>query len=30
MRWSPHLTLMGDFHSHPYRNLTEVNNEVGL
>ena len=30
MRWSPHLTLMGDFHSHPYRNLTEVNSESGF
>ncbi len=29
MRWSPHLTLMGDFHSHPYRNLKEVTNEAG-
>jgi hypothetical protein len=29
MRWSPHLTLMGDFHSHPYRNLKEVTNESG-
>jgi hypothetical protein len=29
MRWSPHLTLLGDFHSHPYRNLKEVNAESG-
>ena len=29
MRWSPHLTLLGDFHSHPYRNLKEVNSESG-
>ena len=29
MRWSPHLTLLGDFHSHPYRNLKEVTSEAG-
>jgi hypothetical protein len=29
MRWSPHLTMLGDFHSHPYRNLKEVNAESG-
>jgi hypothetical protein len=29
MRWSPHLTLLGDFHSHPYRNLKEVIAEAG-
>lgn len=29
MRWSPHLTMLGDFHSHPYRNLKEVNAEAG-
>jgi hypothetical protein len=25
MRWSPHLALLGDFHSHPYRTLSDVN-----
>jgi hypothetical protein len=29
MRWSPHLTMLGDFHSHPYRNLKEVWTEAG-
>lgn len=29
MRWSPHLTMLGDFHSHPYRNLKEVAAEAG-
>jgi hypothetical protein len=29
MRWSPHLTMLGDFHSHPYRNLKEVATESG-
>jgi hypothetical protein len=29
MRWSPHLTMLGDFHSHPYRNLKEVFTEAG-
>ena len=29
MRWSPHLTMLGDFHSHPYSNLTEVAAEAG-
>lgn len=23
-RWSPHLTLLGDFHTHPHKNLAEV------
>jgi hypothetical protein len=23
-RWSPHLTLLGDFHTHPYANLQAV------
>jgi hypothetical protein len=30
MRWSPHLTLLGDFHSHPYRTLSEVNSVNGF
>ena len=25
MRWSPHLCLLGDFHTHPYANHDEVN-----
>ena len=29
-RWSPHLTLLGDFHSHPYRNLSEVKENNGF
>lgn len=29
-RWAPHLTILGDFHSHPYRNLNEVDNEQGF
>ena len=24
LRWSPHLALLGDFHSHPYRTLKDV------
>jgi len=24
MRWSPHMMLLGDFHSHPYRTLSDV------
>lgn len=23
-RWAPHLTMLGHFHSHPYRNFSEV------
>ena len=29
-RWAPHLTLVGDFHSHPYGNLTEVRDISGF
>jgi hypothetical protein len=25
LRWSPHVALLGDFHSHPYRTLKDVN-----
>jgi hypothetical protein len=30
MRWSPHLTMLGDFHSHAYRTLTQVQKIVGF
>jgi hypothetical protein len=26
-KWSPHVTLYGDFHSHPYSNIEEVKSE---
>jgi len=29
-RWAPHLTLMGDFHSHPYANHKEVKKIQGF
>lgn len=29
-RWSPHLSLLGDFHTHPYENLQEVNSCKGF
>lgn len=29
-RWAPHLTLIGDFHSHPYENLAEVRDIRGF
>ena len=29
-RWAPHLTLIGDFHSHSYKNLEEVKNIKGF
>lgn len=28
-RWSPHLMLLGDFHTHPYDDLAEVKSQVG-
>ena len=28
-RWAPHLMLVGDFHSHPYNTLSEVNENTG-
>jgi hypothetical protein len=28
-RWSPHLTLIGDFHSHPYETFEEVKSIPG-
>lgn len=28
-RWSPHLSLVGDFHTHPYRDLTETKENRG-
>ncbi len=30
LRWSPHLTMLGDFHSHAYRTLTQVQKIVGF
>jgi hypothetical protein len=29
-RWSPHLTMLGDWHTHPYRNLTELKDQNGF
>jgi hypothetical protein len=29
-RWSPHLTLIGDFHSHPYRSFDDVKAASGF
>ena len=29
-RWSPHLSMLGDFHTHPYRNLTELKDHRGF
>jgi len=28
-RWSPHLKMLGDFHTHPYESLSEVADEKG-
>jgi hypothetical protein len=28
-RWAPHLTLIGDFHSHPYEDLADVRSNRG-
>jgi hypothetical protein len=28
-RWSPHLSLIGDFHTHPYASLAEVRETEG-
>ncbi|MCV3765146.1 hypothetical protein [Rhizobium sp. TRM95796] len=28
-RWSPHLLLLGDFHTHPFDDLTEVKSNSG-
>ncbi|MGE3917969.1 MAG: hypothetical protein AB7F78_19920, partial [Hyphomicrobiaceae bacterium] len=28
-RWSPHLQLLGDFHSHPYKTRAEVEDQRG-
>jgi hypothetical protein len=30
MRWSPHLTMLGDFHSHPYQTLSQVQKTTGF
>lgn len=30
LRWSPHLSLLGDFHSHPYRTLKDVTDINGF
>jgi hypothetical protein len=29
-RWSPHLTLLGDFHSHPYKDYEQVKSVSGF
>lgn len=29
-RWSPHLSLIGDFHTHPYEDVNEVNEINGF